>query len=213
MLTSGSITCRVYRLTEDPPPGFLEKADADLKRQAFKPVNVDRGPRSFGWVRAQDVLDTNVRVDNSTYDDYLVLGLRVDKVTLNSRILKAHFLRAAQDRMQETGRNALSRDEKTALLERTRRELMVKQTPATSLYEVAWNTAEGRVYFSATSETLNQEFCDLFQDTFHVALLPQFPYLRAEALAEARGLGDELAQSQPEIFSPLVSARYTAPEE
>jgi len=204
MLTAGAITCRVYRLSEAPPPDFLEKAEADLRRHAFKPVNVDRAPRSFGWVRAQDVLDTDVRIENSMYDDYLVLGLRVDKVSVNARLVKAHFQRAAEERMRQTGRDRLGREEKAALLDRTRRELLAKQTPATSFYEAAWNTREHRVYFSATSENLNREFSDLFQDTFHVAILPQYPYLRAEAVAEARGLAEELARSKPEIFSPLA---------
>lgn len=208
MLTSGSITCRVYRLAEKPPPDFLDKADRDLKRHAFREVDVAKSPRSMGWVRAQDILNTDVRVANSMYEDFLVLGLRVDKVAVNARLLKAYFQRAADERLQETGRSSLSRDERAALLEKTKLQMLTMQTPATALYEVAWNTADHLVYFSATSEALNQEFADLFQDTFHVGLLPQLPYLRAEAYAEPRGLGGRLGAIEPEIFSPIVRMQY-----
>ena len=200
-LTSGAITCRSYRLAAPPPKGFLTEIGMDLKRHAFRPVRVDRSPRSLGWVNARDVLDTDLTVEKVVYEDFLVLGLRVDRVTLNTRLLKAHFNRELVKALRERRKKQLSRDERAALLERVRLELMAKQTPSSSFYEMAWNLLTHHVYFSATSSSLNIEFCDLFSDTFHVAPLPLFPFVRADAKARSEGLAEELLASQAARFA------------
>jgi hypothetical protein len=198
--TTGTITCRGYRLVAEPPADFRAKMHADLRRHAFQPVNPERSPRSLGWVNPRDILDTDLRTEKIIFDDFLALGLRVDKVSVNAKILKAHCQQAISRIMKERDRKQLSRDERTVILEKTRIDLMKKQTPISSFYEMAWNLESNRVYFSATGGTLNTEFCDLFQETFHTGLTPLFPYLRAEDKAEKEGRLEALLRTQPARF-------------
>ncbi|MFP4379732.1 MAG: recombination-associated protein RdgC [Candidatus Sumerlaeia bacterium] len=200
-ISSGNISCRAYSLMSKPAPDFMSKLGQDLKRHAFQPVRPERSPRSMGWVSPRDVLDTDLATEKAVFDDFIMLGLRVDKVAVNTRILKAHFQQAVQKTLKERDRKQLTRDEKAAIMEKTRVELMLQQTPSTSFYEMAWNLENHHVYFSATASTVNTDFCDLFQETFHVGLTPMFPYLRAEEKATLDGSMDVLLQSGPARFN------------
>jgi hypothetical protein len=201
-LTAGAITCRSYIASDSPASDFMTKVEADLKRHAFRPVRVDRSPRSLGWVNARNVLDTDLTGPKVIFEDYLLLGLRLDRVTVNARLLKAYFHQARIEFLHERRKKQLSREERATLLEKVKLDMMANQTPATSLYEMAWNTKTSHVYFSATSTSLNQEFCDLFSDTFHTALTPLLPYVRADMKAQKEGLTQELLTVQAVRFSP-----------
>lgn len=200
-ITAGGISCRVYKLADSLPSDVWEKAEGDLKRRRFEPVDVERANRSMGWINAQDILDGDVTLDKCRFEEFLLLGLRVDKVTINSKLLKAHFRKAIQEKVKDRQKKQLGREEKTALLEHTRLKLMKAQSPASSFYEAAWNIETGHVYFSTAAKTINQDFCDLFQETFHVGLAPLFPYIRAEARAQKEGWLEELLRVEPERFT------------
>lgn len=208
-LSSGTISCRAYYLSAPPPKNFLSKAALDLKRHAFQPVRVDRSPRSLGWVNPRQILDTDLTVEKVVFEDFLVLGLRIDKVSVNARLLKAHFQRERGEALRERDKKQLNRDERSALLEKVRLELMRKQSPTTTIHEMAWNLQAHHVYFSALSASLNQEFCDLFSDTFHTALTPLYPFVRADLKAEKEGLREELLESQPARFVPAAPGAET----
>lgn len=202
-LSNGAVTCRTYHTAEELPADFLSRVEKDLRQRAFRPVNPEQAPTSMGWVNARNVLDTDLRLEKVQYEDFLVIGLRLDKITLNNQLLKAHFAQRMEKILKEQGRKQMSRDEKSSLLDDVRLELMKKQTPSTALYEMAWNLQSNCVYFSNTGKKVNTEFCDLFQETFHVGLMPLFPYLRAELRCEREGTMDDLVRVEPAIFSPL----------
>lgn len=201
-LTSGAITARPYIVTTPPEAGFLDEIETDLQRYAFKPVKPEQSPTSMGWVHPRDVLDTDLTVDKVLFEDFLVLGLRVDKLSVNSRLLKAHFNIERNKFLKDRGAKKLSRDERSALLERVKLSLMKESSPSTSFYEMAWNLRTHHVYFSGTSQTLNQEFSDLFGETFHVRIMPLLPYIRATQIAERDGLKEDLLAADPARLAP-----------
>jgi DNA recombination-dependent growth factor C len=203
-ITAGSITCRLYEVAKPPKGSFLAEIGSDLKRHAFHPVQVERSPRSIGWVNPRDILDTDLKVEKVVFEDFLVLGLRVDKVGVNARLLKAYFHQERQKLLEQRSKKELNRDERMALLEKVKIQLMARQSPATSLYEMAWNLRSHHVLFSASSTTLNQEFMDLFSDTFHTGLTPLMPSIRAHDKAEKAGLLEEFQMTEPAHFSPLA---------
>ena len=206
-LTSGSITCRAYFLAVPPATkDFLDEGIRDMQRHAFHPPQAERGQvRSIGWVNPRNILDSKLTPEKILFEDFIVLGLRIDRITLNSRIVKARFNEAVREAIKERRKSGLGREERVAILEKVKADLLAKQTPSTSIYEMAWNVKTHRVYFSATSESLNLEFCDLFSDTFHTSLTPFFPFLRAETKAKKEGMTEALLESLPARFSPLAT--------
>lgn len=213
-LTSGAVTCRIYRVADPPRGDFIEGALRDLRRHAFRAVAADRGQdRSMGWVNPRNVLDAELTPDKVRFGDYLVLGLRIDKITVNARILKARFQQAAEEMTAAREKKRLLRDERDALMERVRQEILSEQTPSTSLYEMAWDLESHVVYFSGTGESLNVEFADLFQETFHAGLILQVPYTRAQRHAAAQGQTEELENTRPARFRRGGAVRAVFGEE
>jgi len=213
-LTTGTVSCRSYLVEKIPTgPDFIKRVDTELARHSFRPVRVDRSPRSMGWVNVRDVLDTNLTMDKIQFGNYIVLGLRVDKVAINNKMLRAHFLRKLRDLLKQRQNRKLGREERAALLENTRIELMEAQSPATSLYEMAWGLESGHVYFSTSGNAINDEFADLFHDTFHASITPMFPFLRAQTQAEQEGMMAELLDTEPSSFSPLANVRIIRQQE
>ncbi|MBN1867282.1 recombination-associated protein RdgC [Candidatus Sumerlaeota bacterium] len=205
-LSTGAVTCRAYTVAEPPQGDFLSGLARDLQRHAFQPVQAARGQmRSIGWVNPRNILDIKLSPEKVRFEDYVVLGMRVDKVTVNARLLKAHYAEEATRVLREHRKKVLGREERAALLEKVRLELAARQTPSTSLYEMAWNVRTHRVYFSATSQALNLEFCDLFSDTFHAGLTPLFPFLRAERKCKSEGRPEVLAEALPAQFCPTAA--------
>jgi hypothetical protein len=78
---------------------------------------------------------------------------------------------------------------------------------------MAWNLRTHHVYFSGTSQTLNQEFADLFGETFHVRIMPLLPYIRATTVAERDGLKEELLASDPVRLAPGANVRMAGVSE
>jgi DNA recombination-dependent growth factor C len=204
-LTTGSITCRAYFLAVAPTHDVLAEGMRDLQRHSFAPPQLDRGQtRTLGWVNPRNLLDNHLAPEKILFEDFLVLGLRIDKVSLNSRMVKAYYNEAVVQALKDKRKQGLGREERLAIMEKVKMDLLARQTPSTSVYEMAWNLKTHRVYFSATSESLNLEFCDLFSDTFHTSLTPLYPFLRAETKAQKEGLMEALLESLPARFSPTA---------
>jgi len=212
-LTVGAVTCRSYMITDPPSRDFLAEGIRDVQRHAFRPPQVERGQtRSLGWVNARNLLDARLTAEKMMFEDFLVLGLRIDRVALNGRVVKAHLNEAVREVLKDRRKQGIGREERAALLDKVKLELLAKQTPGTTVYEMAWNTKTHRVYFSATSDSLNSEFCDLFSDTFHAALRPLFPFLRAETKAKKEHTTEALLESLPARFSPHAVKETPAAE-
>ncbi|HBF35570.1 TPA: hypothetical protein DDW35_13485 [Candidatus Sumerlaeota bacterium] len=202
-LSVGTISCRTFYLAQPPVGDFLAQAQGDVRKHSFKPVQPDRSVRSLGWVDPSDVLDNAPLVERLVYEDFLLLGLRLDRVAINGRLLKAHFRHAMQKMSAERNKRPIGREEKAALLEKTRLDLLARQTPTSAFYEMAWNMRTHHVYFTGTGNTLANEFQDLFQETFHTGLTPLEPFLRAQVKAEKEGLLEPFLKAEPARFRSI----------
>lgn len=202
-LSTGTLSCRVFTIAAPPVGDFLAKAQADVRGHSFRPVQPDRSTRSLGWVNPADVLDNAPDLDRLVFEDFLLLGLRLDRVAVNSRLLKAYVRHALDKLSRERNKRPIGREERAALLEKTRLDLLAKQSPSTAFYEMAWNMRTHHVYFTGSGNTLSAEFADLFQETFHVALTPLQPFIRAQAKAEKEGTLEEFLKSEPSRFREI----------
>ena len=202
-LSAGTISCRVFYLAQPPVGDFLAQAQIDVRKHAFKGIDLNRSVRALGWINPNDILDDKPDLERLIFEDFLLLGLRLDRVAVNGRILKAHFRNALQKVSAERNKRPIGREEKAALLEKTRQDLLARQSPTSAFYEMAWNMSTHQVYFTATSNTLCNEFQDLFQETFHTGLTPLQPFLRAQVKAEKEGLLEPFLKAEPARFREI----------
>jgi len=202
-LTAGTVTARTWRVLETIPQNFKELFERNLQRQAFRPIDPERGElESMGWVNARQMLDSNLNLSKVLFGNLIVLGLRVDKLVINQKLFRATLRQEIGRKLRELERERLSREEKLVIEDKVRMDLIKRTQPNTNVYEMVWRLETGHVFFGSTSEKLNQSFSDLFSETFQVSIEPQFPFLRAQRWADAQQLSAELLEVLPAPFSP-----------
>jgi hypothetical protein len=202
-IIAGSLSGRLWKATETPPAQFAELFERNLKRNAFRPTDPERGRLiSQGWVNIRQMLDAGPTLKKSLFRNIIALGLRVDRITINQRMFRAKLAEEMGRSLREKGHERLSDEQRKVIEEKVRQELLKAQPPSTAVYEMAWHLESGLVIFGATSHKLNTEFADLFAETFNVSIEPQFPFLRAQRWAKRQRQERELIELLPTPFSP-----------
>lgn len=199
--TSGTISASCYRTDQACPSDARERFNRSLRRYAFHPINPEKGEsQSAGWVDPRNILTTPLNWDHLTVGPYVFLGLRVDKKSVPSALLKAGVRQALRELAKEKKTQRISRTEKKAIEERIGGELLREASPSVAIYEAVWNTATGEVFFGATSKSLNEAFMEIFALTFELELIPNHPLARANDLAAAGGHPEGVSALRPSFW-------------
>lgn len=199
--TSGTISASCYRTEQPCPSDARERFNRTLQRWAFKPINAEKGEsQSAGWVDPRNILATPLNWDHLTVGPYVFLGLRIDKKSVPSALLKAKVRQALRDIAKEKKIQRISRTEKKAIEERISGELLKQASPSVAIYEAVWNTATGEVFFGATSKGLNEGFMEIFGHTFEMELIPNHPLARATELATSVGHPEGVGALRPSFW-------------
>lgn len=196
---------RVWRVSESLPADFRQTIERNLRRHAFRPIDVERGEmQSLGWVNLRQLLDTKLTVEKALVRNYVLLALRVDRLAINQKLFRATLAREMVAKLRERDGRKLSREERLVLEDQVRMDLIKRTQPVTTVHEMAWNLETGLVFFTATAQRMNMAFADLFAETFQVVLEPRFPFLRAQDYARRQGQEEHLLELLPAPFSPLA---------
>jgi hypothetical protein len=206
-ILSGNLSARWHRAIDPLPPNFAEAFERELRRHAFRPVDVEKGLlRSIGWVNIRQPLDAKLTLKKALFGGSIALGLRVDRVAVSQRLFRATLSETIAATMKEKKLARLTAEQRAAIEDEVRRNLLKAQTPSMAVHEMAWQLESGRVCFGATGDKLNAEFADLFGQTFGVGLEPQLPFLRAQRWAKRQRAERELLELAPAPYSPSAPA-------
>lgn len=202
-ILTGSLSARLFRVLEPLPPGFAEEFDKNLRRHAFRPPDPEKGQlRAMGWVNIRQVLDARLSLNKTLFDGVIAVALRVDRIVINQRLFRATLAEEVAKVLRGRQREGLGREQRAALEEQVRLKLLRAQSPAMSIYEMAWHMERGLVFFAATGDKLSAEFADLFTQTFSLSLEPLYPFLRAQRWARRQRSERDLLELLPAPFSP-----------
>lgn len=205
----GSLTFRQYYVRDPLPEGWRDRFQQRIQHFAFKEIPVEsEEERAIGWCNPRFALDTELFPEKYHFNEYLVLGLRVDTLKVPGPILKLYVEKEARRVMEEQKRESLSRYERAELKELVRRQLRQRILPAVKTVDMVWHLDGGVVRFWSGSEKLNLEFMELFEQTFDVVPVPDNAYTAAQA-----GLGltdDEIARLVDLEPTPFVDEAAAA---
>lgn len=179
-LADGGISFRNYfvdgELPSDIRSDFLER----IRARRFVPLTVDAEEDvSFGWVPLGNPLSTEFRTADLFLNEYLVLGLRIDKWSIPPVLLKAAVRQAERAKLETEGRAHLTRTERGEILDRERTRLKRLSLPRVRVIDMAWNLDLGELRVSSLSRNVNEWFVHHFELTFQMRLIGDSPYMRA----------------------------------
>jgi len=170
---TGSLTYRQYVVREDVPENYRDAYEQSIQKHAFRPLSpTTDAERSIGWCNARFAMDTELDTSKYMYTDYIVLALRVDAWSIPATTLKIYTEAEVQRIMEEQKRESLSRYEVAEIKERVKLELKQRTLPTIKTVDMVWSLQDGIVRFFASSQKMNLDFMDLFEDTFSMSLMP-----------------------------------------
>lgn len=200
----GGITYRQYRINEHLPPKWQRKIQEGLSKNLAREINPQgEDERSVGWCNAHFALDASLTLEQCLYNEYIVVGMRVDTLTVPKRLLVIYCEREERRAMRELKKEVLTRYERAEIREQVEKMLRKKVLPTIKSTEMVWNWETGYVRFFSTSKGLNDEFIDLFEDSFGLTLTPEYAYTLAQD--PALGLSAELLSALDKVeATPFV---------
>jgi recombination associated protein RdgC len=178
---TGSMTFKQYLVRDDLPAQWKELFQQGIERHVFTPLDPGgEAERAIGWCSPHFPLDLELDTNVYLYTDYIILGLRVDAWNVPASLLKIYSESEARRVMAEQNKDGLSRYERAEIKERVKLELRRKTLPSIKTVEMVWNWQEGIVRFFSSSQKLNLDFMDLFEDSFTLSLMPEGVYTSAQ---------------------------------
>lgn len=191
----GGLTFKQYYVDDPLPSGWPDLFQQGIARQGFKPIEISSEvERSIGWASVHFALDTELEPEMYTYNEYLVLAMRIDTLTVPGPLLAIYSEAEARRVMQEQKRPSLNRYERAEIKERIKIDLRKKLFPSIKTVDMVWNWETGVVRFYAANEKTNLEFQDLFEQTFDRVLIPDGAFTAATRGAVPGGMKLDAAQ-------------------
>lgn len=197
----GTVTFKKFKIQEELPKNFKEALVQNLPRHAFREINPQTNPEfSIGWVNPFEPVDVQMGLEKVLFGKYILLGIRRDKKSIPTMLLKAQLADAIRAQMRERKGRKLSREEAAGLKEIVKEKMLAQVSPTTTFFEMVWNYETQEVYFSSQSSKASTEFAELFEETFKLPLEEQNLVARTEQYIERRGLDIELVDVEPANF-------------
>ena len=105
-------------------------------------------------------------------------------------------------RLEETGRDYLSKSEKSEIREHVKTTLSLRIPATPNIYDVVWNYEAARLWIFSNLKSANEELETLFSKTFKLTLIRIFPYTMANLLADlSEPEKDRLTKLAPTAFT------------
>ena len=185
----GSLTFKQFHVLDPLPNDWKVTFQKGIERHIFRELDpASEVERSTGWCSPHFPLDLALDSETYHYNEYLILGFRVDVWSIPASTLKIYCEAEARRVMREQKRESLPRYERAEIRERVLQDLKRKTVPTIRCVDMVWHWRDGTVRFFATSQKINLEFQDCFENSFGLRLLPDGPMARA--LYGAGGLAE-----------------------
>jgi len=200
----GSISVAKFYVRGEVPKRFQAQYMKAIRLRAFEPlVAEEEDEERTGWCAPGNGLDLELEQQKIIFNEYVTLGLRIDKWRIPRTLFRAHFDEAVAEAKARTGKEKLSKKEKDDLKFRVNKRLRKKVLPSMRQFDLAWNVDRNEVLFWNRSPRVKDELCELFEKTFSLRLDEASPYMVAREL-----LGEKAAQAR---FQDLEQSSFLDP--
>jgi len=161
--------------------GSFEKAVMDevrngLIENAIPKIESEYEELSAGWTPYESPYNPDFEKFSFIFGSYFLFSLRIDKKSIPFKLIQKHMAIAIDKKKQETGRDFLSKNEKTELKEIVLDVLMHKIPSIPSIYDVLWSYEEKNLFLFTTQKAANELFETIFLNSFSLKPIRLFPY-------------------------------------
>ncbi len=198
LLTASSTFVR-YKVEGNLPDNFMEFADAQVKRFAFRDIDDTYDEFSIGWVSVLNMFDAEFQYASFAAGDYICLTMRIDERKVSPKILKKFCMKQEERVKRDKQIPKLNRHQKLEIKENMQLMLMKRAVPVPATYDLAWSLADHSLLFFSTNQKAHELLEDFFKETFGMLLMLQVPYNIAESMLDPTEK-QALAHITPSVF-------------
>jgi len=185
----GSLSYSRFFITGELPRDLAAATMKKIRANSFLPLVPDEDEaQHHGWCAITDSIDVDLDHEKVFWNEYVVLGLRIDTWVVPKPLLLAHLRSAEATLLEKKGLEKIGRqaraDLKTMVVKKLRKQLV----PASKSIDLVWNVQSGVARFFSTSPKLHLLVQELFEKTFKLQMVPESPGTAAERRGlDARG--------------------------
>jgi hypothetical protein len=201
-LRKGTLTFARYRVIGALPAHFPDFFAERIRKHAFATVWRTADEKATGWTGLDDPLDNDFPFASYAQGRYLLFSLRIDRKTVAPALLRLRILEAEKAKRVETGQQRLYREQREAIREAIRLELLGKTLPVPSFNEICWSAADNTLLFCCLSDKVFEDLQELFRDSFQLTLYPHVPW-EPEQTLNGQAVTAGQASMQPPVPSVL----------
>jgi recombination associated protein RdgC len=174
-LLKGTVTFSRYRVVGGLPDHFPEFFNERIRRYAFQNVWRTSDEKAAGWTSVENPLDTDFPFASYAQGRYMLFDLREDRKAVPPSLLKIRIMEAERKTLAESGQKKLYREQRDAIKESIRLDLLGKTLPVPSFYEICWSVPDSTLTFCSLSDKVSGELQELFKESFSLSLAPWTP--------------------------------------
>ncbi len=201
-LLSSSVSITQYKVEGQLPTPVNEAVLEGLQKNSIIDIDNESDELVSGWAAFENPYKSEFELAGVSIDTQFVFSLRIDKKTIPAKVLKKHYFLAMAKRLAETGREYLSKNEKSEIREHVKTSLSLRIPATPNIYDIIWNYEDGQLWFFSNLKSANEELETLFSKTFKLTLIRVFPYTMANLLADlSEPEKDRLAKLAPTAFT------------
>ncbi len=200
-LLKGSVTFSRYRIVGAPPDHFPEFFNERIRRFAFQNVWRTSDEKAAGWTSLEDGLDTDFPYASYAQGKYMLFSLRIDRKAVAPSLLRLRIQETERKQLTESGQKKLYREQREAIKESVRLDLLGKTLPVPAFHEICWSVPDNVVTFCCLSDKVVGELQEIFKESFSLGLCPYAPW-------NVEGAGTDVSlPSLPPGIDPLTVGR------
>jgi recombination associated protein RdgC len=154
---------------------------------------------SAGWTPYESPYNPDFEKFSFIFGTYFLFSLRIDKKSIPMKLVQKEMALAMEKKKEESGRDFLSKNEKSELKETILDVLMHKIPSIPNLYDVLWSYEDKNLFLFTTQKAANELFETIFLNSFGLKPIRLFPY----TITETKSKFSEAQKDRVLSLSPL----------
>lgn len=179
-LLSTTVSITQYRVDGRLDDPVMETVRNGLRQNAISAIDDATEDMRAGWTAFDNPFLPDFSGSGFVIGTHFVFAMRIDKKTIPSKVLKMHYAVEMARKLEETGRDFLSKAEKRELKDHVTQVLSLRIPATPNVYDVVWNYEDGLLWLFTNLKAANEELETLFTRSFKLGLIRLFPYTYSE---------------------------------
>ncbi|MDD9302472.1 MAG: recombination-associated protein RdgC [Desulfobacter sp.] len=161
---------------------IMEEVREGLIQNAIPKIESEYDEISAGWTPFESPYNPDFEKFSFIFGTYFLFSLRIDKKSVPAKVVQKHMALEIEKKKQESGREFISKNEKSEIKEMVIDILMHKIPSVPNIYDVLWSYEEKTLILFTTQKAANELFETLFLKSFNHKPIRIFPYTMVEKL-------------------------------